>query len=303
MASLIMPQPLPWHPTPPLTRTFLAPAKINLALRVVGKRDDGYHLLQSVLAFFPLFDQLTITLCTEGLKFSCDPPVTATQEENLVYRAAQALLQASGQQRGAHLQLKKQIPNGAGLGGGSSDAALTLLALNQMWALGFTTAQLLAIGVKIGADLPFFIAGQTALVQGIGEQLTPLPLCPTTELVLIFPTLSLSTARVFHALAGSLPPARAPLVLPDQPSDLLQFLENDLQPPAIALAPIIGTAMTALQQAGAQGTLMSGSGSSVFGLFPTPATAQHAKDQLTAKYPEWQIFSGTLFHHHPFFKQ
>lgn len=281
-------------------RTFTAPAKVNLALRVVGKRADGYHLLQSIMAFFPLYDRLTILLMAEGVELVCDPPVTARPEENLVFRAAQSLLNACGLPRGARLHLQKQIPDGAGLGGGSSDAALVLLALNQMWGLSFTLERLLELGVALGADVPFFLGGQTALVQGIGERLIPAPDCPHGELVLVYPGIALSTRRVFQSLAGRFPPLREPLAKPTPQLDLATLFENDLEPPAMALEPVIGEVAMALQQAGARKTLMSGSGSSVFGLFQDPTTAQDAVKRLTKAHADWRIFSGGIFHQHPF---
>ncbi|MEO5332186.1 MAG: 4-(cytidine 5'-diphospho)-2-C-methyl-D-erythritol kinase [Magnetococcus sp. YQC-5] len=284
-------------------RLFLAPAKVNLALRVVGKRADGYHLLESVLAFFPLYDYLEITVIEEGVHLICEPEVTAHPEQNLVFRAAQSLLQATGVRKGARLRLRKQIPDGAGLGGGSSDAAVTLLALDRLWGLELGWERLLTLGGALGADIPFFLGGQTALVQGVGEVLTPVPHCPSAELVLIYPGISLSTQRVFHALAGRFPSGRGPLSLPGHDADLVSTLENDLEAPACELAPVIAEGILALQKVGALGTLMSGSGSSVFGVFPDAVTAAHAVERLTAQYVGWRVFAGRIFHTHPFFDE
>ncbi|MBF0438750.1 MAG: 4-(cytidine 5'-diphospho)-2-C-methyl-D-erythritol kinase [Magnetococcales bacterium] len=283
---------------------FLAPAKVNLALRVVGKRADGYHLLQSILVFFPLYDQLEIEVLRDedGLELVCEPVVTASPEENLVMRAARALLNATGVQRGARLRLLKRIPDGAGLGGGSSDAALVLLALNRLWGLHLDLQQLMALGVGLGADIPFFLGGRSALVQGIGEQLTPIPVHPSADLVLVHPGVALSTRRVFHAWAGKFLDRREPLAMPGPAvTDLVTLLENDLESPAMALAPVIGEVLYALKKAGALGVRMSGSGSSVFGVFPDTATAASAAQRLSVEQKGWRVFSGRIFHTHPFF--
>lgn len=283
------------------SRTFSAPAKLNLALRVVGRRPDGYHLLQSLMVFFPLYDRLRITPQAAGVTLCCEPPVTQRPEENLVYRAALALLQESGLERGARLQLRKGIPDGAGLGGGSSDAALTLMALNRIWGCGLSPERLMALGLALGADLPFFLGGRSALVQGVGERLTPLPdASPVGEVVVVFPGVGLSTGRVFSALAGMLPAHAGPLAPPARGAELTALLENDLEAPALVLAPVIGDALRALERVGAKGVRMTGSGSSVFGVFGDAAAALRAAAALTAEQPDWRVFSGGLLHTHPF---
>ncbi|MBF0125930.1 MAG: 4-(cytidine 5'-diphospho)-2-C-methyl-D-erythritol kinase [Magnetococcales bacterium] len=284
-------------------RRFSAPAKLNLALRVVGKRGDGYHLLQSVMVFFPLYDQLEITLTPRGLELTCVPEVTVSPEENLVFRAAAALREACGVTGGASMRLRKGIPDGAGLGGGSSDAALTLLALDRMWGLGLGPERLLSLGESLGADVPFFLGGRSAWVAGVGERLTPLTQCPVAEMVLVFPGVSLATGRVFQALSGSFSRQRPPLVLPMETGALARFFENDLEAPARGLAPVIGEVSLALRRVGALGSVMSGSGSSVFGLFADAVAARDACARLRAGHGEWRVFSGGIFHLHPFAKE
>ncbi|MBF0181695.1 MAG: 4-(cytidine 5'-diphospho)-2-C-methyl-D-erythritol kinase [Magnetococcales bacterium] len=282
---------------------FLAPAKLNLALRVVGKRADGYHLLQSVMVFFPWFDELEIATLPRGLEFTCAPEVTAAPEENLVLRAAEALRKVADREVGARLHLRKRIPAGAGLGGGSSDAATTLMALDRLWGLHLGRERLMALGLALGADVPFFLGGYSALVGGVGEALTPLSAFPQADLVVVFPGVSLATSRVFRALNGRFPQYVSPLALPASVEDLPGLLENDLQPPAMALEPAIGQAAAALDRAGAMRTLMSGSGSSVFGLFPDPSLAEAATQHLRAAHPHWRIVSGRIFHQHPFARE
>ncbi|MBF0293919.1 MAG: 4-(cytidine 5'-diphospho)-2-C-methyl-D-erythritol kinase [Magnetococcales bacterium] len=285
------------------TRRFLAPAKLNLALRVVGKRADGYHLLQSVMVFFPWYDELEITTQPQGLEFVCEPEVTVAPEENLVLRAAASLQKLANREVGARLHLRKRIPAGAGLGGGSSDAATTLLALDRMWGLHSSRERLMALGLALGADVPFFLGGVSALAGGVGEELTPLPGFPEAELVVVFPGVSLATSRVFRALNGRFAQHVAPLALPATVEGLPDLLENDLQPPAMALEPAIGQAAAALEQAGALRTLMSGSGSSVFGIFADAGHAAAATQRLRADHARWRIAAGRIFHHHPFARE
>ncbi len=280
---------------------FSAPAKVNLSLRVVGRRPDGYHLLQTVMTFFPLFDILEITPTDGPLSLTCDPPVTGIIEENLVHRAAVALRRETGTGRGAHIHLQKHIPHGAGLGGGSSDAASTLLALNALWELRLPLEKLIDIGVALGADVPIFLGGRAALAQGAGERLTPLPTLPEVELLLVNPGVVLSTGSVFKALAGQFNLSRPLMALPGTVDwHMSDLLENDLQPAACRLAPIIDEIVAALKTSGATAVLMSGSGSSVFGLFPNAHHSQRALNGLKTSHPQWQIHQGRTFNIHPF---
>lgn len=287
-----------------MTNQFLAPAKVNLALRIVGQRADGFHLLWTVMTFFPLYDQLDITVPAAGLHLCCEPPVTDDPKKNLVWRAAQRLQEASGTRQGAHIHLTKRIPHGAGLGGGSSDAATTLLALNQLWNLHLPLTRLLQIGAELGADIPVFLGGEAALAEGIGEQLTPLPHLAAVELVVVNPAIILSTGLVFQQ--WHIDQADRQAVVADPPLPLWQrqgispVLTNDLEPTAIRMVPAIGSIAEALRQQGAYATLMSGSGSSLFGLFSGPGSAETAADTLRHTHPAWQIYTGQTFNKHPF---
>ncbi|MEO5346443.1 MAG: 4-(cytidine 5'-diphospho)-2-C-methyl-D-erythritol kinase [Magnetococcus sp. YQC-9] len=280
--------------------TYLAPAKVNLTLRVVGRRSDGYHLLESWMVFFPLYDRLTVTVTDGELGLLCDPAVTGAPEENLVWRAARLLKEHCAVSLGARLELCKRIPHGAGLGGGSSDAALTLLALNRHWGLHLNLETLIGLGVGLGADIPFFLRGCAALVEGIGERLTPLEAPLAGELVLLFPGAGLATRRVFQGLAGRYPTRAAGLGMPPVGADLSELLENDLELVALEFAPVIGEALAVLRGAGARATLMSGSGSTVFGVFPDAVAAEAAVEQVGAAHPEWRLFAGGILNVHPF---
>lgn len=274
-----------------------------MALRIVGQRSDGFHLLWTVMAFFPLYDQLDITVPAAGLQLDCTPPVTDDPKKNLVWRAAKRLQEESGTEQGAHIYLTKRIPHGAGLGGGSSDAATTLLALNRLWNLHLPLARLLQMGAELGADIPVFLGGRAALAEGIGEQLTPLPHLAEVHLVVVNPAIVLSTGSVFQQ--WHLDKAGGPAALSAPPLPLWHkkgispVLTNDLEPTAMRMVPTIGHIAQVLRQQGAQATLMSGSGSSLFGLFSGNEEAETAADALRHTHPTWQIYTGQTFNKHP----
>jgi 4-diphosphocytidyl-2-C-methyl-D-erythritol kinase len=303
------------------TLRYLAPAKVNLSLRVLGRRTDGYHLLRSVMTFFPLYDTLTITVTdTPEIRVQCTPDVTTNMEDNLVFRAARALQGQNNVRQGALIQLHKQIPTGAGLGGGSSDAATTLLALNQLWQLECSQDTLCDLGVTLGADIPFFVRGRAALVEGIGERITPLPQLPLFPLVLIHPGITLATKQVFAAMGLPVPsvtawvreelrePVQEQLTIDTNPSSM-RFgfagdggemacpFHNDMAPSAMRLAPVIGDLVRVLERAGAQQVVMSGSGSTVAGLFPDIHAAQRVARSLehASGHAGWSVFSGVTF--------
>ncbi|MBF0371140.1 MAG: 4-(cytidine 5'-diphospho)-2-C-methyl-D-erythritol kinase [Magnetococcales bacterium] len=284
--------------------TFRAPAKVNLALRVVGRADNGYHLLKTVMTFFPWFDELTIEpTSAPEIELTCHPVNPAPKEQNLVYRAAIDLQQAGGYGGGARMHLLKRIPAGAGLGGGSSDAATALLGLNRLWGLDLPLEKLLQIGVSLGADVPIFLGGVAALAEGIGEKLSPLPELTSADLVVIHPGVHLSTQAVFQSHSGQLTNPSLPLNMPkleDGWEGLGGLLNNDLEPAAKKLAPVIDEAIGSLIDAGARFTLMSGSGSSVFGVFPDPQAARQAAGQLGSSHPGWQVVAGRTLNSHPF---
>jgi 4-diphosphocytidyl-2-C-methyl-D-erythritol kinase len=289
--------------TLPTKATFSAPAKVNLVLRVVGKRLDGYHLLQTVMTFFPLFDHLEIEVLngSADIQLVCQPEVTPRPEDNLIYKAAAALAVAANINKGVAIRLVKNIPHGGGLGGGSSDAATLLLALNKMWDINWSVERLIELGVKLGADIPIFLGGQGALAEGVGERLTFLPELPKADLVLLNPGETISTKQVFSAMAGNFPHHTKPLSASDiEKGCLPDILENDLEPVVRQITPIIGKMAEALTATGAEATLMSGSGSSLFGLFTDKKTANAAVTTIKQRHPAWKIVKGTTFNIHPF---
>ena len=258
----------------PLKRLFdvPAPAKLNLFLHITGRRADGYHLLQSVFMLIDWCDTLHFELRHDGAISREDLTAAHLPAEDLVVRAARLLQQATGCTLGVHVGLEKRLPAEAGMGGGSSDAATCLLALNRLWGLGLNRAQLAALGLQLGADVPFFIGGRNAWVEGVGEQLAPLSL-EDARFVVVKPPGGASTQSIFSSplLKRDTKPAiiqgfaanDASEPLKHSIQSILDIGHNDLQPVAQALCPDVGRCINWLQSHGLQGR-MSGSGTAVF---------------------------------------
>lgn len=248
-------------------RNVLAPAKLNLFLHITARRDDGYHLLQSA---FMLIDWCDV-LHFERLHTSQIERIDLTQplpKEDLIVRAAQALQQQSNTHWGARIEIEKFIPAQAGMGGGSSDAAATLLALNQLWELHWSVERLAQIGLTLGADVPFFLYGHNAWVEGIGEIITPLTL-PSAQFVVLKPSAGLETAKIFQH--PHLERATKSATIADFAAHPFDFGRNDLQPVAQALCPEVDQAIQWLSAQGLQ-PRMTGSGSAVFAKIPHGTT-------------------------------
>ena len=245
---------------------FAAPAKLNLFLHVTGRRTDGYHLIQTAFRLIDLCDWITITPRDDGavrLK-SVLPGVPA--EQNLALRAARALKDTTGVRAGAAISLEKRIPIGAGLGGGSSDAATTLIALNRLWGTGLSHAELASLAVGLGADVPFFVFGRNAFGEGIGEVLTALDLGPAWYVVLT-PQVAVPTGEIFAA--PELTRAAKPIKIT---AFFKGFGRNDLEPVVCARYPEVAKHLAWLRGFG--DARMSGSGSTVFAEFASEAEAQ-----------------------------
>jgi 4-diphosphocytidyl-2-C-methyl-D-erythritol kinase len=243
-----------------------APAKLNLFLHVVGRRADGYHLLQSVFQLVDWADTLHFERRDDG-RLQRHDLAEALPADDLTLRAARALQAASATTAGADISVHKRLPSGAGMGGGSSDAATALLALNRLWGLGWPRARLLELALPLGADVPFFVGGSNAFVEGIGERLTPLQ-TPEQAFVVVKPPVSIATGDIFThpllrrdtepaILSGSLEgPTGAPILEPG-------YGRNDLQPPAEDRTPEVAQAARWLE-ARYGNSRMTGSGSAVF---------------------------------------
>jgi 4-diphosphocytidyl-2-C-methyl-D-erythritol kinase len=259
---------------------FSAPAKLNLMLHVVGRRDDGYHELQTVFQLIDLRDRIEITVRDDGLITRPNGPAGVPESEDLVVRAARALQQEAGTSRGAEISVRKAIPMGGGLGGGSSDAATTLLALNRMWQIDFGSEQIVAIGAKLGADVPVFVHGRAAWAEGVGDRLTAVEIPGESWFVVIFPGVSVPTAAVFQA---------PELTRNSPPTTMRGFLEtggrNDCEPVVRARFPAVGEALDWLaRHAPAR---LTGTGSCVFAKFSRAADAE----RVAARVPdEWRVW-------------
>ena len=263
-----------------------APGKLNLFLHITGRRTDGYHLLQSVFMLIDWWDVLHFDLREDGqlLRQDLGSPLPAV---DLCLKAAQTLQKASGTPQGALIRVQKNLPSEAGLGGGSSDAATTLLALNRLWGLNWPLSSLLPLGASLGADVPFFLGGRNAWVQGIGEQLQAMDL-PPARFVVLKPQQGLSTATIFQDPA---------LVRDSQPATMLDFAaqpyafgRNDLQAVAQRLCPEVNQALNWLENQSLQ-PRMTGSGSAVFAKIEPSTVLPHPPDGWT-----WRICSNLEVH-------
>lgn len=246
---------------------FPAPAKLNLMLRVTGRRPDGYHLLQTVFRFIDHGDTVQLRVRADGILSIARPLPGVSAADDLTLRAAQALQAATGARLGADIRVEKRLPMGGGLGGGSSDAATVLLALNHLWQTGLSRKRLQDLALPLGADVPVFIHGQSAVAEGVGEVLTPLALAPAWYLVLV-PPVAVSTAEVF----------RAPELKRNSEKIKIQGFSvpggNDLEPVVCRAYPEVARHLAWLKTAGK--AQMTGSGACVFAEFADETGARHA---------------------------
>ncbi len=288
---------------------LMAPAKINLALHVVGQRADGHHLLESLVTFADDGDRLSLALSetdsfTVSGPFAGDVPVGAEGgHANLVLKARDLLrtrLTMLGLPCGpVALHLTKALPVASGIGGGSADAAAALIGLMRLWGASHdmpVEIDLAALGLSLGADLPMCLTGRPLIARGIGEAITPVLGLPAFPALLVNPGAAVSTPAVFRALCDKTNP---PLTLPERlaaPDDWIAAIaatRNDLEPPALSLAPVIGAVRAALADAGAALARMSGSGATCFGLFRDVAARDRAAAHLRAAYPDWYLLPCT----------
>ena len=256
-----------------------APAKINRFLHIVGQREDGYHLLQTVFQLIDLHDDISLTLSRDGCVQRTAGPANIPAEDDLVVRAAKLLQDYSQTKQGCTIQVEKRIPMGAGLGGGSSDAAATLWGLNELWNLQLSRQELMALGVKLGADVPFFLFGQNAFAEGIGELLQAVSL-PESCFLLIYPKVHIPTVDVFKDpnLTRNHPTVTISDFI-DSPN-LEQFGNNDCEEVVIQKYQEVAAVLNWLRQQAPQSSpRMSGSGSSVFVALETEL-ANHLLSQL-----------------------
>ena len=279
--------------------TVPAFAKINLGLRVHGRRPDGYHEIDTVFQTVSLHDTLTFRPAHGGsLRLSCTDAGIPTDETNLVLRAASALRVRFGVRLGAQIELEKVIPAGGGLGGGSADAAVALAALATLWEIDTDAGELAELGARLGADVPFFLTGGTARGTGTGTEIKSLGDAPKMHLCVVTPDVHVSTAEAYKALgaraltkdgtAANLSVSRAEAEFSDS---LCGVMSNDFEAVVVRLHPEIGRARAVLEEAGAVGASLSGSGASVYGVFESKGAAGRARARLEAAEGGWKVFA------------
>ena len=259
---------------------FLAPAKVNLYLEILGKRPDGYHELQTLMHRVDLDDEMEISLEGQGINLVADGKGIPEGKENLACRAAQVFFEELGIQRGLKIRLKKRIPVAAGLGGGSSDAATVMMGLNDLLETSWTQDRLMALGVKIGADVPFFIFQKPALAGGIGERLTPVGFPEPIWFLMLIPPFPISTAWAYAAYDRLSNKGKEPAPLKGSYVDITEILpvmRNDLEAAAFLMFPQIRRMKEELLAKGAQGALMTGSGPVTYGIFSSKKEAEQTE--------------------------
>jgi 4-diphosphocytidyl-2-C-methyl-D-erythritol kinase len=286
---------------------FAAPAKINLGLRVLGKRPDGFHAIQTILQMLDFCDWLTF--CPQDadtIRLTCIPSVLPTDDSNLVVRAARLLKQTFHVQQGVEITLDKRIPIAAGLGGGSSDAATTLLVLNHLWQLHHPRVALHPLAAQLGSDVPFFLEGPTAYAYGRGEVLSPVASPPPLAGILVNPGFGVSASWAYGQFNGQ--SSATDLTIPSilhalgncNLARLAELMVNDLQPGVARAYPVICQAQTALRAVGASVTFMAGSGPTVGGIF-SPAVDLSSAVTSLHRHSGWAVipFTTRLESSHP----
>ncbi|NQW01295.1 MAG: 4-(cytidine 5'-diphospho)-2-C-methyl-D-erythritol kinase [Rhodospirillales bacterium] len=281
--------------------SFAAAAKLNLYLHVIGRRADGLHLLDSLVAFAAVHDRLTIEPASQLSLANTGPfgDGLPTTSENLVLRAAEQLRELAGISQGAHITLSKQLPIASGIGGGSADAAAIIRGLVRFWHIHPGHHDLSGLALDLGADVPICLFGQAAFMGGIGEQIEPVPSLPAAPLLLVNPGVAVSTPAIFKARTGTFSKAsrfdEAPATLDELVETLANGRGNDLTEPAIATAPVIGDVLAMISEMpGCRLARMSGSGATCFGIFDTPSAADQAAARIKTDRPHWWCVSSHL---------
>ena len=277
-------------------------AKINLGLDVLRKREDGYHELRMIMQTINMYDQLDIEISkTPGIKITTNLPFIPVNESNLVYKAAKLLMDEFQVEQGITVDLQKFIPVAAGMAGGSSDAAATMIGVNRLFGLGLSVKELMERGVKIGADVPYCLLRGTALAEGIGDKLRALPACPDCYVLIGKPAISVSTKFVYENLHANELEYHPEI---DKMLDAIQWhnlnkiadcMGNVLETVTIPHYPVIQEIKDHMKEHGALNPMMSGSGPTVFGLFDDNATAENACEALRASRLARTVFLTTVF--------
>lgn len=268
-----------------------APAKLNLFLHVTGRRTDGYHLLQTAFQLLDHGDTLNFSVRDDGLIRRTTEVAGVAEQDDLIVRAARLLQTAAGVRLGADIAIEKRLPMGGGLGGGSSDAATTLMALNHLWQAGLTRQQLMELGLQLGADVPFFIFGRNAFAEGVGEALVAVD-TPARWYVVIEPGVFVPTSAIFSN--SELTRDTKPVKITDFSDAPESFGKNDLQVVAVRLFPAVGAAIEWLSAYG--NARMTGSGACVFCAFEH----EHQADEVLKTVPDcWKAWKARALAEHP----
>ena len=277
-------------------------AKINLTLDVVGKRENGYHDLEMIMQTVNLYDTIYIRKTkVSGIRLKANYSWLPTNEKNIAYRAAQLFFEESGIDGGVAIEITKRIPVAAGLAGGSTDAAATLIGLNRLYETNYSREKLMEMGLKLGADVPFCIARGTMLAEGIGEELTPLTPMPHTHVVLVKPPISVSTAVVYKSLNLNCikkhPETKTVIEALEEGNvqKIADHMSNVLEEVTIAMHPEIEQLKKDFMKQGAIGAMMSGSGSTVFGLFNTREAASRAAKYFKMHHNIREVYVTTTY--------
>lgn len=276
--------------------TLKAYAKINLGLDVTGKLPNGYHEVRMIMQSVGIYDELTLTRTDSDITIATDESELPTNEDNLIYKAAKLMFDTYSIKGGLHIQLSKNIPIAAGMAGGSTDAAATMKGINRLYQLNIPTQELMKISVSVGADVPYCILGGTALAEGIGEVLTPLAPAPSCHLLVAKPDINVSTKYVYEHLDAS-----ETLSHPDidgivdainmgSLQGIIDRLGNVLETVTVEAYPIISDLKKQMLELGAAGSLMSGSGPTVFGIYTDEKSAQNAYEHIKKNSELKQVF-------------
>lgn len=276
---------------------FKSPAKINLRLDVLQKRHDGYHDLRMVNTLVSIYDDIECELTEKGITVECEnDKAVPNGENNIVYGVAKEILAYSNKNVGVNIRIKKNIPSAAGMGGGSSNAATVLVGLNEMLKINLSKDKLMKIGLRFGADVPFFIYGASAIARGIGENISKIKKMPKLPLVVVSPNIMVPTKWVYekYAAANDNRPAR-PLTgeIPNQFSTkktIVKYLNNDLEKVTAEKFPVVNEIKAILKKTGAMASQMTGSGPTVFGIYATKEQAELACKKIRIKMADCKVF-------------
>lgn len=280
-------------------RTLSAPAKVNLYLHVTGKREDGYHLLESMMCFADICDEVTVTP-SDKITITADgefASLVPTDSSNIAYKAAEKLQPFCGN-KGADIHITKNLPVGAGIGGGSADAAAVLHLLNEIWEVKLSDNRLAEIGLSLGADVPICLNRKAALVSGIGENICNIATMPEIYIVLVNPKQHVATPQIFKMGFEKFTNYGVNDNFPKEASSVLEYLarqHNDLMPNAVKILPVIGDILAIIKNtSGCVFSRMSGSGATCFGIFENRHDSQNASDLIKKLHPNWWVKSGII---------